>query len=340
MFDNFCGNLRVVRALELMIEQDRIPQTLLLAGPEGVGKATLARRFAARLLGRADLIEKDDLSRPENQALIEEREKWPAERRAEEPLIFASHPDFVTFPPEGPLRQITIQQMRLLRERAQYLPQKGTRRVFLVDQLDRANEQAANSLLKTLEEPPPYLILIITAQNAQDLLPTIRSRAVPFHLSPLSAEEMRRFVAERNLDHPELRAALAGGSPGTAVSLDLADYERRRESMLALVRTAAGIAPFDRWLEHSELIAARRDDKLEDYLRVLYLLLADLLALSLGRGPIRNTDVIGELENLARRISLDWIRAAVARTDRLLALARRNIQKSLAFDYWLLERSA
>ena len=209
-----------------------------------------------------------------------------------------------------------------------------------MDQLDRANEQAANSLLKTLEEPPPYLILIITAQNAQDLLPTIRSRSVPFYLSPLSAEEMRRFVAARNLDHPELRAALAGGSPGIAVSLDLAGYERRRESMLALIQAAAGISRFDRWLEHSELVAARRDDKLEDYLRVLYLLLADLLALSLGRGQIRNTDVSEELETLARRVSLDWIRAAVARTDRLLALARRNIQKSLAFDYWLFERSA
>ena len=66
--------------------------------------------------------------------------------------------------------------------------------------MDRANDQAANSLLKTLEEPPPHLILIMTAENAYDLLPTIRSRAVPFQFAPLSQDEMRQFVRARSLD--------------------------------------------------------------------------------------------------------------------------------------------
>ena len=76
------------------------------------------------------------------------------------------------------------------------MPMHGSRRIFLIDHIDRANEQAANSLLKTLEEPPPHLLLIMTAENAYDLLPTIRSRAVPFQFAPLGdAEEMREFVA-------------------------------------------------------------------------------------------------------------------------------------------------
>src|SRR5207247_8399908 len=133
----------------------------------------------------------------------------------------ASHPDFVTFAPDGPLRQISIEQMRLLKERAPFKPLRGNRRVFLIDHIDRANEQAANSLLKTLEEPPAHLLLIMTAENAYDLLPTIRSRAVPFHFAPLAAAEMREFVEARGLDQPERRMALAGGSPGVAVSLDL-----------------------------------------------------------------------------------------------------------------------
>ena len=336
MFEGFHGNQRATAALARMVEQDRIPQTLLLAGPEGVGKATLARRLAAQLLGGKDKIEQDDLSLPANLAVIEERERWPAERRAEEPLLFASHADFVTFPPDGPLRQLTIQQMRLLKQQAQFKPRRGARRVFLIDHLDRANEQAANSLLKTLEEPPDHLTLALTAENAHDLLPTIRSRAVPLYLGPLTGEEMRRFVAERGLDQPERRIALAAGSPGVAVALDLAEYDRRRKAMLALLQAAAGATPFHAWLDYADSIAARREDKLDEHLKVLYGLLSDLVAIRGGAGDVRNLDLRAELEPLAARVSFDWLRSAIAKTDELTGLLRRNIQKSIALDAWVL----
>src|SRR5256885_799158 len=157
MFENFWGHSQVTRALERMMAQERVAQTLLFAGPEGVGKATLARRFAALLLGDAGKIEQDDLSLPHNLEIISARERWPADKRNQDPLLFASHPDFVTFAPDGPLRQISIEQMRLLKERAPFKPLRGNRRVFLIDHIDRANEQAANSLLKTLEEPPEQI---------------------------------------------------------------------------------------------------------------------------------------------------------------------------------------
>jgi len=241
LFEPLYGNAAATETLAQMIQQDRIPQTILLNGQEGVGKATLARRFAAELLGGKDKIEKDDLSLPDNTALIAEREKLPADKRSEDPLLFASHVDFVTFPPDGPLRQISIQQIRLLKERAQFGPLKGRRRVFLIDHLDRANEQAANSLLKILEEPPPYLILLATAENAYDLLPTIRSRSLMIAMSPLSASEMEAFVREKGLKDPKRRVALAGGSPGIAVSLDLDAYDKRRAAMIALLQSAAGV---------------------------------------------------------------------------------------------------
>src|ERR1700722_15440951 len=209
-----------------MVASGRIAQTLLLSGPEGVGKASLARRFAALLVGAtgsADLakIERDDLSLPNNLEIISDREKWPSDKRNEDPLFFGSHPDVLTFAPDGPLRQLTIQQMRLLKDRASLKPLKGAWRVFLIDDIDRANEQAANSLLKTLEEPPPHLVLIMTARNPYDLLPTIRSRAVPFRLARLADAEMRAFSPARQLDHSECRLRLAEGSPGVAISLDL-----------------------------------------------------------------------------------------------------------------------
>src|SRR5271156_680910 len=242
-----------------MIERKRIPQTLLFSGPEGVGKATLARIFAARLLGvEPDKLQQDDLSLEANQTLIADREKWTSDKRNEDPLVFSSHSDFLTFAPDGPLRQLTIQQMRLLKERASFMLLKGDWRVFLIDSIDRANEQAANSLLKTLEEPPSHLVLIMTARNPYDLLPTIRSRAVPFGLSRLTDAEMRAFSAARQLDQAERRLRLAEGSPGVAVSLDLETYDRRRDAMLALLRVASGLEPFGAWLKHSDSIAARR----------------------------------------------------------------------------------
>lgn len=331
--ENFFGNASAANTLTEMIRGHRIPQTLLISGPEGIGKATLARRFAAQLLAYdPHKVDLDDLCLESNRETIANREKWTAEKRNDDPLFFNSHPDFLTFAPDGPLRQISIPQMRLLKDRAQLKPLKGSWRVFLIDQLDRANEQAANSLLKTLEEPPEHLILIVTASNPYDLLPTIRSRAVPLRLSRLNAEEMREFLSAHKLDEPERRTALAEGSPGLAVSLDLESYDRRRAAMLALLRVAGGVDSFGAWMKHSDSIAARRTEKLESYLEVLYILLGDLVRLTNGMSAIRNPDLRAELEVLARKLSFDWQRRALARIDELVELARRNIQKSIAFD--------
>ncbi len=323
-----------------MIGRGRIPQTILLGGPAGVGKATLARRFAAALTGGRTKIEKDDLSTPENQAILAEREKWPSEKRVEDPLLFSTHPDFVTFPPDGPLRQISIQQMRMLKERAQFKPLRGDWRLFLIDRIDRANEQAANSLLKVLEEPPPHLIVIMTAENPYDLLPTIRSRAIQFHLSRLRDDEMRAFIAQRGLDAPERRLALASGSPGGAISIDLEVYDQRRTAMLKLLQVGAGRAPFGEWARAAEPIAARKTEKLDFYLEVLFVLLEDLVLLQHGAADIRNLDIRAELESLASRVSFEWIRQAVMKLDDLVEFLRRNIQKNIALDAFALELRA
>ena len=332
MFHDFYGNESVARTLASMLSRQRIPQTLLFGGLEGVGKATLARRFAAALLGGESKIEQDDLSLAANQASIADRQKWTSEQRNEDPLFFGSHPDFLTFPPDGPLQQLSIEQMRLLKERAQYQPLSGKRRVFLIDRIDRANESAANSLLKTLEEPPPYLILILTALNPFDLLPTIRSRSIPFHFSPLSNSQMRSFVERRGLGDAERRIALSGGSPGLAASIDLEEYDQRRRAMFTLLKVAAGRAPFPEWAKFSETLAARKQDKLDGLLDMLFQLLEDVLLLSQGRQDIRNADLQRELQPLANGITVAWIRAAVDRCDELSMLVRRNIQKSIALD--------
>src|SRR5262249_28920900 len=207
----------------------------------------------------------------------------------------------------------------------------------LIDSIDRANEQAANSVLKTLEEPPPHLILILTARNAYDLLPTIRSRAVPFYFARLNETDMRAFLDTRSVDDPERRLRLAEGSPGIAVSLDLETYDRRRDAMLALLKVASGLEPFGSWMKHSESLTARRTEKLESYLEVLYSLLEDVIRLANGVTELRNQDVRKEIEAVSRRVSFEWVRSAVVRLDDLVEFGRRNIQKSLALDAFAVE---
>lgn len=337
MFENFYGNRHVQSALENTIARERIPQTLLFAGLEGAGKATLARRFAARLLGSPGKIEQDDLSLPANVGQIAAREKMPADKRNDDPLLFATHPDFLTFPPDGPLRQIGIPQMRLLKERAQFKPLHGRWRVFLIDGADRAGEQAANSLLKTLEEPPEHLILILTAANVFDLLPTIRSRSVILNFSPLANEDMQAFAHSRHLENAERRIALSGGSPGLAARLDIDLFQKRRAAMLALLKTGAGAASWSSWLPVSEALARSRSEKLEIYLKLLYDLLRDVTVLHEGGSEIRNRDLQAELSALARRVSRKWIISSVKGIDEIASLLRRNIQKSIALDGLLMQ---
>ena len=337
MFEGFHGNRSVTGALEQMLRSGRIPQTILLAGPEGVGKATLARRFAGHLLGDGDAhvaaqIEQDDLSLEHNRTLIAEREKWPSEKRTEDPLLFASHPDFVTFCPEGPLRQLSIHQMRLVKSRAQLRPLKGQWRVFLIDQIDRTSQQAADSLLKTLEEPPEHLILFLTAENPFDLPSTIRSRSVICYLAPLPEEEMEALGREKGWKDAARRAALAPGCPGLAATLDLAVLEKRRAVMLALLEAAAGTAGFGAWVKQSESFLASKSEKLELYLRPLYNLLEDVVVLHAGGGMIRNEEVRPALEKIASRISFEWLLEAVAAADELEGLQRRNVQKGATVD--------
>jgi DNA polymerase-3 subunit delta' len=337
VFENFWGNRSVQTTLESMIGRDRIPQTLLFAGVEGLGKATLARRFAALLLGSPEKIERDDLNLDENLSLIATREKLPPDKRNDDPLLFASHPDFLTFPPDGPLRQLSIAQMRLLKERAQYKPLHGDRRVFLIDQADRANEQAANSLLKILEEPPDHLILIMTANNVYDLLPTIRSRSVQLNFSPLTNEEMQSFARARGLQNAERRIALSSGSPGLAASLDIGLFEKRRSAMLAFLKIGAGISPYSAWLPISVAFGRSKSEKLEIYLKLLYDLLRDLTVLRESGAAIRNADLRNDLDALAARVSRAWLIEAVKGVDEIAALMRRNIQKQIALDGLLMQ---
>ena len=330
-----------------MLAEDRLPQTMLFAGPWGVGKATLARFLAAAVncdrndgdfCGQCSSCRRTlaaDLSKPEYLEQAAEREKMPAAKRNEAPLVISTHPDFLVFPPDGPLRMISIEQARQLRKSAQYNPSEGRRRIFIIDHADRANDEAANSLLKTLEEPAEALTIILTSEKPFELLPTIRSRSVPFYFSPLTTDEMERYFEARTEFSDSERLRLAGwsqGSPGRAFAMDAEEYLARRDAMLALLQTALGAAAFADLAGRVESVARKGGEKLELLVEMLEGLLRDLLHLRLGSGRLINGDIREELRELAERVEFPWVDEAVKRLAELNQLSRRNIQKQIALD--------
>jgi DNA polymerase-3 subunit delta' len=180
----------------------------------------------------------------------------------------------------------------------------------------------------------------MTAENAYDLLPTIRSRAVPFQFTPLPDEEMAAFARAKGLDDARKRIALAGGSPGVAASIDVEAYERRRAVMMTLLKVSGGATPFATWIPQSETMARSKGERLETHLKILYDLLRDIVVLRTSGGKIRNEDLRRELKEIADKVSFDWIRTAVKRVDEIAELIRRNIQKTIALDALILELRA
>lgn len=351
-FSDYIGAEETVSSLRRILAADRLPQTLLFAGPRGIGKATLARYLAAAAMCTQRGAEGDfcgscascarvlaaDLSLDEYRKMFAEREKAPAAKRGQEPLVVSTHPDYLIFPPDGPMRMISIEQARQLRKAAQFSPSEGRRRIFVIDQADRANSEAANSLLKTLEEPAPYLTLILTAENPRQLLSTIRSRSVPFYFGPHTSEDMLRFFEAHEeipmVDRKRL-ASWAQGSPGRALAIDVEGYLVRRESMLALLRTALGKQPFSDALGLTESIARKQSEKLDALTETLRALLSDLLRLSHGgSAELINADIRDELAELATVATFDWIYRAAGSLDEVENLARRNIQKQIALEAW------
>jgi DNA polymerase III subunit delta' len=192
----------------------RMHHAWLITGPEGVGKATLAYRFARRLLAGRSIDDTLALDPTD-----------PVFRR----VAAASHADLLTVErayDEKRKRmktQIAVDDIRRINGFMSLTPAEGGWRVVVVDGAEELNQNSANALLKVLEEPPPRAILVLVCSAAGRLLPTIRSRCRRLRLSPLADETVARLLAgylpELGADERGRLVTLAEGSPGRALTL-------------------------------------------------------------------------------------------------------------------------
>lgn len=359
-FNDFLGNSAAVDHLRTAIAAGRLPHSLILSGPSGAGKYTLALMLSMAI--ECERQPRDLWSNGESlatfcgtcrnctriaaahdlDALIAEavaaRDELRDTDKKDTRILIQPHPDVLIVPPDPPQLLIKLGQVRTIIQRANYLPGEAPRKIFILTAASFMKE-AANSLLKVLEEPPGPVNIIILAENPGELLPTIRSRCATVRIGALPAEELEMFLADRRPDIPYnqriLIARLAQGAVGKAIGFDLAAYIAARADALLLIRNAAAEPDHTALFKMTETYRAGADgqQKTTALLRSLTLILEDLLYLNAGTPElIRNTDLRPELDRLSQSLSFAWIEQASRGLDQVYSGMRRNLLRSLSLD--------
>lgn len=198
------GHAQAENALLEAFQSGRMPHAWLLTGPKGIGKATLAHRFARFLLTQP-------------QTTLECDPNTPAIRR----ILAGSHSDLLVL--EAGEKDISVEEARSIGKFLRLTSAESPYRVVIIDSIDQMNRNAANAILKLLEEPPAHAVLLLISHNPGKLLPTIRSRCRKMALEPLGVEDFSKVLQhlDQGISSAEARALypVAGGSPGLACDI-------------------------------------------------------------------------------------------------------------------------
>ncbi|MFZ1945274.1 MAG: DNA polymerase III subunit delta' [Acidobacteriaceae bacterium] len=354
-FRSFLGNEATVRQLQESAASGRLPHAILLSGPRGAGKYSLAIALAQTLNcldpqtsnGLPDACDVChnctriaaalDLDARVAEA-VEAREDLRDADRKDTRILIQTHPDVLVVPPDPPQNLVKVSQVRSLIHNAQRAPSEGKDKIYIFPTAKFMNE-AANSLLKVLEEPPEYAHLLLLAENPSDLLPTIRSRCSQVRLHAVPLEALEKILGERHPEWPPARrtlvARLAEGTIGRTISFDADTYLASRKDALLLLRTATAEPDHSALFRVTETYRAGAEgqQKTQELLRSIYLLLEDMMLLQAGQPEMaRNIDILPELRRLAEGVSFDWIERAVRRIAEVESGMRRNLLRSLSLD--------
>ena len=354
-FDQFLGNQPVVHQLREMIGRDHLPHAIILTGARGSGKFTLAQMVAKAVnclerpiaedglpdfCGRCSNCERigqaDQLEQRFAEA-VEAREGLRDTDKRETRILVQTHPEVLIIPPDPPQMLVKVDQVRHVIAEIYYRPTQGGHRFYIFSESNFMKE-AANALLKVLEEPPEFATLFLLAENSNALLPTMRSRCITLRLAPLTAEEIGQDLALRTewtAAQKILMARLCGGAVGRARSFDLNGYLSARKDALLLLTTALGENDHAVLFRATEAYRAGGEGKgkTDLLISVLYSILEDLMFLKAGSLELmRNQDLQAELAGIAGQVSFDWIVRASDGLGDVQNGMRRNLLRSLSLD--------
>jgi len=330
-FASIIGHRHIVNLLQQAVARGRVPQSLLLAGPEGVGKRAVA-------VARAQAVNcPKRVAAPNGGA--DACGTCPTCLR----IAKGQHSDVAVIEPgDAASLKIEVLRQRVL-DVIGYRPFEAARRVYIIDPADAMTAQAQDALLKTLEEPPPSAILILISAYPDTLLPTIQSRCRRLRFGPLAEADVAKVLVDRcQIEAAQSRvlAAASGGRVGAALAEDSGALEEDRDAALGLVTAAAarGSAVPAR-LKAAAALAQhepkrRSREALGTRLAIVQSLLRDISAIHAGApGQIANVDLERPLTDLSRSYDVRRLSHAFALVDEATAQLERNASPKIIADW-------
>jgi len=325
MTDNWglLGHDWAVDMLRQHIVHGAVRHAYLFTGPPGLGRRTLTLRFA--------------------QALNCAQPSAPGEacRACRDCKHIASmqHPDLAVIRAEQEGGTLKVDQVRAVQRMLALKPYQSRYRVALFLRFQEANPSAANALLKTLEEAPDHAILLLTADNAEQLLPTIISRCEVLRLRPMPIESVEGYLRQRGADESTARlvAHLSGGRPGYALRMledpNTLDFRHQRLDDLRQLLSASRVMKF----EYAEKLARDRDAMRQVLLLWLAYWRDVMLRAAQADTPLANVDRADEIETLAAGLSLIEARRLVSDLELAIERLERYINARLLAEVLLLD---
>jgi DNA polymerase-3 subunit delta' len=326
---NLIGHEWAVDMLKKHVIHGTTRHAYLFAGPPGIGRRTLALRLAQAL----NCATPSEPGMPCGQC--RDCKQIEAMQHADLTIVQAVDEDGKP-KPGGTLK---VDQIRDLRRMITYKPYQSRYRIVMFLRFHEANESAANALLKTLEEAPSYAVLILTADNPEQLLPTIVSRCEVLRLRPLTIDEVRQALEEKGFESQQSKwiAHMSGGRYGYARQLIgsetlLLEREERLDDLQRLI-SASRVEKF----AYAEKLSKNKDSMRQALLIWLSYWRDVMLSTTRATTPLVNMDRNLEIENIASQMDLSSARLMVRGLESTLEKLDGNVNTRLLAEVLLLD---
>jgi DNA polymerase III subunit delta' len=344
-FRDIVGHRTTLRLLARAIDAGTLPPCLIFTGPEGTGKALVARAVA-QVVNCASPVRGDAGPAGDGAFAIDACGVCSACSRIGRGI----HPDMQLVVP-GDTGTIKIDDVREVLRQVGYKPFEARRRVIVFDSADALNREAQNALLKTLEEPPPSSMLILVTPQPGVLLDTVRSRCPMVRFGPLGVSEIAEWLMrEEGLAEGQARSVAAMSRGSLAAAREAAGAASGAEGYRAaaqrvLERVADGGDARDRLDATKEITGKGRGsgaserDALSNHLHAVAALLRDLGVLAAGAdaNAIANVDLAADMRRLAPAFDRDRIVRAFDAVDKALGALERNASPKTVADWLVLQ---